>query len=211
MIHELRSYRLIPAHMAEFLALTRDVAMPIRLSHSKLLGYWTVDVGALNEVTSLWEYEGFAHRSRVRAALAADPAWAKNFLAPSRPWSMGETSTILLPTELCCIEPVSGNGVYELRNYQIAPGRVREWLGIFGEGLAARTKYSPPLGVWVSELGGLNQVFHLWGYKDLEARREVREAAMADPVWSKAVGELAPITQWQRSKILVPTAWSRFS
>lgn len=210
MIHELRSYKLVPAHMAEFLALTRDVAMPIRLAHSKLLGYWTVDVGALNEVTSLWEYDSFAHRSRVRAALGADGAWARDFLARSKPWSQGERSTILMPTDLCPVEPVTGNGVYELRSYQIRPGRMREWLAIFGEGLSARRKHSSPLAVWVSELGPLNQVFHLWGYKDLEARHEIRQAVAADAAWGKTVSALAPMTQWQRSKILLPTAWSPF-
>jgi hypothetical protein len=210
MIHELRSYKLVPAHMAEFLALTRDVAMPIRLSHSKLLGYWTVDVGALNEVWSLWEYDSFAHRSRVRAALGADAAWARDFLARSKPWSMGETSTILNPTDLCAVQPVTGNGVYELRSYQIAPGRMKEWLSVFGEGLSARRKYSAPLGVWVSELGELNHVFHLWGYKDLEARHEIRKAVAGDAAWGRAVAALAPMTQSQHSKVLLPTAWSPF-
>lgn len=211
MLHELRAYTLLPAHAAEFLALTRDVAMPIRLSHSKLLGYWTVDVGAINEVTSLWEYESFAHRSRVRAALAADPAWGRDFLSRSRPWTQSERSTILTPTDLCTIEPVRGYGVYELVAERIAPGRAPAWLDIFGEGLAARRKYSAILGVWVSELGALNQVFHLWAYKDLESRREIREAAAADPVWIKAVTALESMTQRQEARILVPTAWSPWS
>lgn len=210
MIHELRTYSLVPSRVAEFLALTRDVAMPIRLSHSKLLGYWTLDVGTVNEVVSLWEYDDFAHRSRVRRALADDAAWASSFLARSRPWVQSERSTILLPTDLCSIEPATGNGVYELREYQIAPGRVREWLGVFREGLAARAKYSSPLGIWLSELGELNHVFHLWGYKDLQARRQIREAANQDPSWGDAVARLAPLTQWQSARILLPTAWSPF-
>jgi len=210
-LHELRAYALVPAHAGEFLALTRDVAMPIRLSHSKLLGYWTVDVGVINEVTSLWEYESFAHRSRVRSALAADPAWSRDFLSRSRSWTQSERSTILTPTDLCTIEPVRGYGVYELVAERIAPGRARAWLDIFREGLAARRRHSPILGVWMSELGTLNQVFHLWGYQDLESRREIREAVAADPEWIKAATVLEPMTQRQEARILVPTAWSPFS
>ncbi len=208
MIHELRSYTLVPAHIGDFLALTRDVGMPIRLKHSPLLGYWTVDVGRLNQVVSLWAYEDFSHRTRVRTALASDTTWNRDFIARSKAWSTGETSTILSQADVWPYRATTGNGVYELRCYQIHTGKTGEWLQIFGQGLQARQKYSVPNGVWVTELGPLNRVFHLWGYPDLQARSEVRRAAAADPTWTNAVTALTPITQWQRTKILIPTAWS---
>ena len=60
MIHELRTYTLLPKKAPEFLKLTRKVGFEIRSKHSKCLGYWTSEIGDLNQVVHLWEYEDFA-------------------------------------------------------------------------------------------------------------------------------------------------------
>ena len=41
--------------MREFLQLTTE-EFHLRTAHSKLLGYWTTELGGLNEVVHLWEY-----------------------------------------------------------------------------------------------------------------------------------------------------------
>ncbi len=208
MIHELRTYTLRPNKAADFLKLTREVGYALRTRHSKCLGYWTTEVGELNQVVHLWEYEDFAHRTRVRIALAKDPDWTTKYLPHSRECHQRQETTVLIPSDAWSFTPGVGNGVYELRYYRLYPGKVNEWLGIFGKGLPARAKYSSPVGVWSSELGRLNMVYHLWCYADLQMRADVRKQVMADAAWAETVKGLNPLMQEMRTKILVPTDFS---
>ena len=208
MIHELRTYTLLPKKAPEFLKLTRKVGFEIRSKHSKCLGYWTSEIGDLNQVVHLWEYEDFAHRTQTRAALAEDKEWQKQFVSEARKCQLRQESTILIPSDVWPFTPGSGNGIYELRYYRLYPGKVGEWMEIFGKGLPARTKHSKPVGVWSSELGGLNMVYHMWGYPDLQARADVRKQVAADPAWSDAVKSLGPLMLEMSAKILVPTSFS---
>ena len=208
MIHELRTYTLLPKKAPEFVKLTRKVGFEIRSKHSKCLGYWTSEIGDLNQVVHLWEYEDFAHRTQTRAALAEDKEWQKQFVSEARKCQLRQESTILIPSDVWPFTPGSGNGIYELRYYRLYPGKVGEWMEIFGKGLPARTKHSKPVGVWSSELGGLNMVYHMWGYPDLQARADVRKQVAADPAWSDAVKSLGPLMLEMSAKILVPTSFS---
>tara|TARA_R110002020_G_scaffold109430_16_gene253187 strand:+ start:52625 stop:52927 length:303 start_codon:yes stop_codon:yes gene_type:complete len=49
-----------------------------------LIGYFTTEVGELNAIVSLWEYESFEERQRRRARLAAEPGW-QTYLEKIRP------------------------------------------------------------------------------------------------------------------------------
>jgi hypothetical protein len=208
MIHELRTYTLRPHRAMEFLKLTRKVGYEIRTRHSKCAGYWTTEIGELNQVVHLWEYEDFAHRTAVRAALAEDKDWRKEYLPKARKCHLYQESTVLIPSDVWPFAAGSGNGIYELRYYRLYPGKVAEWLGTFGKGLPARTKYSKPVGVWSSELGGLNTVYHLWGYPDLQARADTRKQVMADQAWSETVKGLSGLMLEMNAKILIPTDFS---
>ena len=208
MIHELRTYTLKPHKTADFLKLTRKVGFELRTKHSKCLGYWTTEIGELNQAVHLWEYEDFAHRTQTRAALAEDKEWQKQYVREATRCHLHQESEVLIPSDVWSFTPGSGNGIYELRRYRLYPGKVGEWMELFGKGLPARTKHSAPVGVWSSELGGLNMVYHLWGYADLQARADVRKQVAADPVWSETVKSLAPLMLEMSAKILIPTSFS---
>lgn len=208
MIHELRTYTIQPSKFKDFVAHTAKVGIKLRTKHSKLAGYWTTEIGELNQVVHLWEYENFDHRTRVRAALAKDKAWNTKYVSRSRPMLQHQESMVLVPADFWPFTPPSGNGIYELRSYRLQAGKVPEWLEYFKTGLQARVKYSKPVGVWSSELGELNRVVHLWPYESLEHRARVRKAFMADPLWKETVAKLQPLMQVMESKILVPTEFS---
>lgn len=208
MIHELRTYTIQPSKFKDFIAHTAKVGIKLRTKHSKLAGYWTTEIGELNQVVHLWEYENFDHRARVRAALAKDKAWNTKYVSRSRPMLQHQESMVLVPADFWPFTPPSGNGIYELRSYRLQAGKVPEWLEYFKTGLQARVKYSKPVGIWSSELGELNRVVHLWPYESLEHRARVRKAFMADPLWKETVAKLQPLMQVMESKILVPTEFS---
>jgi NIPSNAP protein len=208
MIHELRTYTLHPAKVLEFIDLTRAVGYPTRTRQSRCAAYWTTEVGELNQAVHLWEYDDFAHRTRVRAALAADPEWP-TFLARIRPCLLHQESTILIPSDVAPFTPGLGHGIYELRFYKLLPGRMGEWLEKFRTGLQARARYgNTPIGVWTAELGPLNMVYHLWGYADLAARADARRKFADDPVWVDVVRTASPLLVEMNTKILVPTDFS---
>ena len=54
-LYELRTYAIQPAKFGEFLKLSAE-HFHLRTAHSKLIGYWTTELGGLNEVVHLWEY-----------------------------------------------------------------------------------------------------------------------------------------------------------
>ena len=51
----MRTYSLKPEHMKEYLTLTAE-KFHLRTAHSILHGYWTVELGGVNQVVHLWEY-----------------------------------------------------------------------------------------------------------------------------------------------------------
>lgn len=208
MIHELRTYTIQPSKFDNFVSLTAKVGIKLRTKYSKLVGYWTTEIGELNQVVHLLEYEDFDHRTRVRAALAKDKAWNTQYLVRSRPMIQHQDSMVLLPADVWSFTPPSGTGIYELRNYRLHPGKVAEWLEYWKEGMTARQKYSKPIAMWSSELGELHRVVHLWQYESLEHRFQVRKAALTNPLWKETVAKLATLAQVMESKILIPMEFS---
>ena len=208
MIHELRTYTIQPPKFKDFVAHTAKVGIKLRTKHSKVVGYWTTEIGELNQVVHLWEYENFDHRTRVRAALAKDKTWNTQYVSKIRPMMQHQETMILVPADFWPFTAPSSPGIYEFRSYRLQPGKVPEWLEHFKAGLPARVKYSKPVGIWSSELGELNRVVHLWPYESLEHRARVRKAFLADSVWQETVGRLRPLMQIMEAKILVPTEFS---
>jgi hypothetical protein len=209
MIHELRVYTVHAGRVAEYAEKSGRVGRPIRGDRfGKLVGYWTTELGPLNQVVHIWEYADLAARAEARAGLARDERWVKEYLPGSTPLLVSQENMILVPADWYPLRPTAGMGTYELRTYRLYPGKVAEWMGHFRAGLSAREKYSAPVGVWATEIGPLNTVAHLWAYRDPNHRAEVRKAASADPAWKEAVGKLGPLMQQMESRLLVPTDFS---
>jgi hypothetical protein len=73
MIYEMRVYTLQPGKTAAFQELIEKEGLPIISKHSKLVGWWSTDIGSLNEVVHIWAFEDLNHRDRVRKAQGEDP------------------------------------------------------------------------------------------------------------------------------------------
>lgn len=54
--------------------------------------------------------------------------------------------------------------IYELRTYAIRPDKFGEYLKIMEDNIHLRTAHSKLIGFWISDLGGINEVNHLWEY-----------------------------------------------
>ncbi|MFC1491653.1 NIPSNAP family protein [Nitrospinota bacterium] len=78
---------------------------------------------------------------------------------------------------------------YDMRIYTLKPGSTKEFLERFAEVLPTRLKYSELTGFWYTDAGALNQVIHVWEYKDGVDRMKVREAVSKDSNWPPKVRE----------------------
>lgn len=209
MIHELRTYTVHPGKLAEYVELAGSIGRPIRGDRfGKLVGYWTTELGPLNQVVHMWEYADLAARAQARAGLAKDERWTKEYVPKGQPLLQAQENMVLTPVDWYPLRPTSGMGVYELRIYRLYPGKVPEWLRHFREGMPVREKYSAPVGIWSTEIGPLNTVVHLWAYRDANHRAEVRKAVAADLAWKETRGKITPLMQVMESKLLIPTGFS---
>jgi NIPSNAP len=97
-IVEERTYHIYTGKLPEVVRLYAEEGVPIQeeiLGH--LVGWFTVDVGELSSVVSMWGYESFGERERRRAALQADERW-KAFLGKVQPLIHTQRNRILVPT-----------------------------------------------------------------------------------------------------------------
>ncbi len=76
MIYEMRTYRLKTGAVPAYLKLVEEEGIEVQKSHlGRLVGYFSSDIGALNEVVHIWAYEDLNDRAARRSRLAADPRW----------------------------------------------------------------------------------------------------------------------------------------
>ena len=75
--------------------------------------------------------------------------------------------------------------IAELRTYTLKPLRARDFLALYERAaLPLQKKYLGHLvGFFVSEVGPLNQVVHLWAFDSLAERERRRKEMEQDPAW----------------------------
>jgi NIPSNAP len=201
MIYEFRTYTLHPRTLPEFIKRWTDALEP-RLKLSKLAAFWYTEIGPLNQVTHVWPYENVAERSKIRAEAVRMKIWppkTSEFITDMK-------SEILEPLPYSPpLEPSNHGPYFEMRSYVLKPGTTPSMAERWGEFLPGRLKLSPLTGVFTSDIGGLNQWIHIWPYKSLEQRAEIRKKATAEGIWPPP-GD-SPVIK-QESKILLAAPFS---
>jgi NIPSNAP len=97
-IVEERTYHVITGKLPEVVQMYEQEGIALQQGYlGNLIGWFTVDVGELSSVVSLWGYESYADRERRRAQLQADESW-KSFLARLQPLLHTQWNRILVPT-----------------------------------------------------------------------------------------------------------------
>src|SRR5256714_14352273 len=95
--------------------------------------------------------------------------------------------------------------IVEFRTYTLNPGTTPQFEERFAEALPTRTKVSPLVAFWHTEVGPLNQVIHVWPYEDLEARTKLRAEATKLSGWPPNVREFVAD---QKAQIFIPPPFS---
>jgi len=179
MIYEFRTYTLHPRTLPEFLK-RWDEQLPKRLEFSPLAAFWYTDIGPLNQVIHVWPYKDTNERARTRAAAMKAGIWppkTSEFIADMR-------SDILEPLPFSPkLEPSNHGPYFEMRSYTLAAGGTAQMAANWEKHLPARRALSPLIGVFTSDIGGLNQWVHIWAYKSLDERFAVRKKAAETGAW----------------------------
>jgi hypothetical protein len=102
--------------------------------------------------------------------------------------------------------------IVEHRTYTIKPLRSKDFLALYERAaLPLQKKYLGHLvGFFVSEVGPLNQVVHLWAFDSLAERERRRKEMEADPLWPVYVDQLREldVILQQESKMLRSVSFS---
>jgi len=208
MIYELRTYTLQPGTQAQYVKQSGEVGRRIRGDrYGTFEGGWTTEFGTLNQYVHLWGFADLNERERLRGELAKNAAWNTEYLPLSRPLMLAQENKILKPVVPMTPPSDTGN-VYELRWYRAHVGRAAEWLEMFKAVLPTRDKYTRRVGLWQTETGQLNEVVHMWVYKDLNDRAAARARMAQDPQWQAFIAKSPALLQHMQSIVLVPVAHS---
>ncbi len=205
MIYEVRTYTLRPGTVGEFES-RFEKRHPHREKHSKLGSFWHTDMGPLNQVIHVWEYDDLKHREEAREAANHDPDLQSN--PGGREFVVEQQSEIVTPAPF--MHPLGsrdyGTGnVYEMRTYTYEPGAIAKVLKAWEEVMPHREEYSPLAACWSTELGALNRFTHVWVYKDLNERERIRAESRQGGHWPPSSG-VSPVRQ--ENKILIAAPFS---
>lgn len=202
MIYEVRTYDLKPRALPEVEKRFGE-ALPIREKFSPLAAFFHTEIGPLNQVIHIWGFADLAERDKVRAEASKAEGWPPNI----REFIVNMTSEIFVPFPF---SPELKKGdlgpVFEWRSYIVKPGAIAGVPDRWGPAIEARTKLSPLVVCMHTELGQLNKYVHIWGYKSLDHRAEVRKEAMATGVWPPPGGGDTLVSQ--ENKIVLPASFS---
>jgi hypothetical protein len=209
MIYELRTYTVKPGTIGDMVKAASTVSRDIRGDdYGKLEGYWSTEIGPLNQVMHLWSYSDFDERTRLRGELASNPRWRSEYTPLIHPLLVRQDIRLLNAVK-GPVAPASEGNIYELRNYRAKTGgAVKQWLDAFTAVLPAREKYSKIVGLWQTEAAQPNEVCHIWAYPSLNARAEARANALKDPAWQEFLGKGNPLLDEMHSTIMLPTPHS---
>ncbi|KAJ0069005.1 hypothetical protein NL108_015792 [Boleophthalmus pectinirostris] len=176
-LYEFRVYDVQPHLYTRFLQLTNQ-KIHLRTAHSQLIGYWSVEYGALNQVFHIWRYESYCQRAAVRSSLAQDPDWLEQYISKAIPMLTKQTNEVarLLPWQTMQAPPSEG-GVFELQRFHMRP----EGWGLCEQGLKdyIQSQNAPGLGkaigAFSNDVGQSHTVQVLWWYQSPDQWAETRD------------------------------------
>ncbi len=97
MIYEMRTYRMKVGSVPAYLKLVEEDGIAVQKEHlGRLVGYFSSEIGPLNEIVHVWAYADLVDRAERRARLAADPRW-RTFLPKIQAFIETMDNKILLP------------------------------------------------------------------------------------------------------------------
>jgi choline kinase len=98
----------------------------------------------------------------------------------------------------------------DVRTYTLIPRKLTKYVEIFEKhALPVMKRHGLELmGYYVSYIGALNQVVHLWRYDNLADMESKRTARDADPAWGEFLALTEGMILLQEDKVMRPASFS---
>ena len=96
--------------------------------------------------------------------------------------------------------------IYDFRMYTFKPGKIPEYMAAVKEfAIPIRAKYGIKLAGWYySDIGELNQVVHIWGYRDHAHMEEAKAQVANDPDWrGKYIPAVGGLIEAQKTYLML--------
>ena len=167
-VHERVTHCVIPSHRDAYVAAAEKYYRAIiergdELGGIKLTGSWEVVVGSVGEFTHILEYEGYKGFDSTARALRTDQVssqlgdWGrielihvdqkmKSLYNDMLPHLTSREHQIMSEFSFWPSSPPHDSGfpdggIFEMRSYQLVPGKLLEWEGAWRRGLEARRRF----------------------------------------------------------------------
>jgi hypothetical protein len=100
--------------------------------------------------------------------------------------------------------------IVDVRTYTLIPRKMATYLELFEKhALPVMKRHGLELmGYYVSHIGPLNQVVHIWRYDSLADMERKRAARDADPAWGEFLSRTEGMVLVQDDKVMRPTPFS---
>jgi hypothetical protein len=173
MICDLRTYDVRPHATPEVERLFAE-AYPERSRHSRLAGSWHSEIGHLNRIVQLWPHESVAGLESVMRSAKWPPS--------SGDLIVSERSEVFVPFDIS--PPLIAQDVgpfFEIRRYVFADGDLPKVIAAWEAALPGRLEFGPLVVVMHSE--PTSTLVHIWPYKSLDSRMELRRKARETGLW----------------------------
>ena len=94
--------------------------------------------------------------------------------------------------------------LYEVRTYRLKPRGVPEFINTFGKAYEKRKSLSKIAAFFHTEIGPLNEVIHIWPYKDGVERDKKRAKSVSDKKYSWPP-KVAHLQENMQSELFTPS------
>jgi len=210
-VFELQVHSVKPEYMQAYL---QDYEKYVSMVEEKgtqaeLTGSWTVDTGDQDDAIHLWKYPGgYPTLNKTREIYRTDQDFVDYRINRNKMLRSRRNQILLAFSFWGDIQPRDTGNIYELRTYVLKPGTMIEWGNNWARGIHYRQAANEPVAGLFCQIGTLYTVHHFWAYKDLQTRKEVREAAWRRPGWDECVAYTVPLIRSTNAQILIPTPFS---
>ncbi len=151
----------------------------------------------------MWPYTDLSERTRIRAEASKDPNWPPKI----REFVIHQQVELVTPFPFVPeITPGTAGPIFEMRCYSLTPGSLPGVMKRWESKIAERTKLSPVVMAGGVEFGQANRFIHIWAYKTMNQRMEVREQARKAGVWPPPGGGDELLAQ--ENKLMMPSSFS---
>lgn len=198
MFYQLATLAVPAGHTADALRAIEPV-----VNTPDLLGCWTSILGAEPRIYVLSRVSSQADHTHIKADARQNTGL---FSVADKV----DTISLDTYTSLPCLPEITTGQFgryYEIRTYELYPnGALNAALDGWSSVIQARLQFAPITAVMHSVNGLTPRLVHIYPYKSLAERREIRDKAIATGLWPPKGG--ARRNQVMRTEIAIPAAFS---